>query len=220
MADQGRMTGVAGALVRGLVLPPQTPWLPLGFHGSLAVGAVAWNLAVERPVWWVLVGLPAGGLLLWTLVEYVLHGAAFHAERHGGVLAFARRMHGEHHDDPRDPAHIFTRLPFSLPPALLFWGLFRLGLGSWRMAALPLAGLLTGFVAYEVIHYGIHRVPRLRRALRPLASHHLYHHYTDPSRCFGVSSPLWDVVFGTGRRRVSASPEGQGRGVTRPAAAP
>ena len=33
-----------------------------------------------------------------------------------------------------------------------------------------------------------------------VASHHLHHHSADPSRCFGVTSPLWDWVFHTRRR--------------------
>jgi sterol desaturase/sphingolipid hydroxylase (fatty acid hydroxylase superfamily) len=70
-----------------------------------------------------------------------------------------------------------------------------------------MAGVIVGYLSYEVIHYAIHRVPWARRLLRPLASHHLHHHYADPSRCFGVSSPLWDWVFRTGRRPFPFSRE-------------
>jgi hypothetical protein len=55
-----------------------------------------------------------------------------------------------------------------------------------------------------VIHYSIHQVALVRRLLRPLASHHLHHHFADSSRCFGVSTPLWDWILRTGRRDVSS----------------
>jgi sterol desaturase/sphingolipid hydroxylase (fatty acid hydroxylase superfamily) len=32
---------------------------------------------------------------------------------------------------------------------------------------------------------------------RFLRQHHMAHHYTKPDRNFGVSSPLWDLVFRT-----------------------
>jgi sterol desaturase/sphingolipid hydroxylase (fatty acid hydroxylase superfamily) len=63
-----------------------------------------------------------------------------------------------------------------------------------------LVGLIVGYLSYEVIHFAIHCFPSVRRFVRPLASHHLHHHYADPSRCYGVTSPLWDWIFRTGRR--------------------
>jgi sterol desaturase/sphingolipid hydroxylase (fatty acid hydroxylase superfamily) len=68
-----------------------------------------------------------------------------------------------------------------------------------------MVGLIVGYLSYEFIHYGIHQMPWLRRLVKPLASHHLHHHYADDTRCFGVTSPLWDIVFRTGRRRRSAA---------------
>jgi sterol desaturase/sphingolipid hydroxylase (fatty acid hydroxylase superfamily) len=32
---------------------------------------------------------------------------------------------------------------------------------------------------------------------KALKCHHLRHHYKTPDQRYGVSSPLWDVVFGT-----------------------
>jgi sterol desaturase/sphingolipid hydroxylase (fatty acid hydroxylase superfamily) len=30
-----------------------------------------------------------------------------------------------------------------------------------------------------------------------IKNHHMKHHYQDPSKGFGVSTPLWDVIVGT-----------------------
>jgi sterol desaturase/sphingolipid hydroxylase (fatty acid hydroxylase superfamily) len=35
--------------------------------------------------------------------------------------------------------------------------------------------------------------------VRWLRRHHLQHHYAAPDQNFGVSSPLWDIIFRTSR---------------------
>ena len=98
------------------------------------------------------------------------------------------------------PAAMVARLAFSLPIAVFLFAVLSLLLWSPQKAALVMVGLIVGYLSYEVIHYSIHRVPMVRRLVRPLASHHLHHHYADSTRCYGVTSPLWDWVFRTGRR--------------------
>lgn len=186
--------------VHAFLYPPTTPWRPIGFYGPLTLAVIVWNLASEPPLGFgTIVGLLCAGVLVWTLIEYVLHRYAFHRPYRPFPLRAVRKLHGEHHQDPSDPAHIFTRLVFTLPSSLILWGLFRCVLPSWTVAALPTIGVALGYVGYEVIHYSIHRWPRFW-LLRGIARHHLAHHYQDPTRCFGVTSPLWDVVFRTGTR--------------------
>jgi sterol desaturase/sphingolipid hydroxylase (fatty acid hydroxylase superfamily) len=36
-----------------------------------------------------------------------------------------------------------------------------------------------------------------RGVLKYLKRYHLQHHYKTPQQRFGVTSPLWDVLFGT-----------------------
>jgi sterol desaturase/sphingolipid hydroxylase (fatty acid hydroxylase superfamily) len=157
-------------------------------------------LLVEWPPAWVWAVLPAAGFLLWTLLEYVLHSRFFHERAPSQRFLWLRASHGSHHEDPDDPGRIVARLSFSLPVAVaLFVGL-GLALRSAGLAGLVMVGVIAGYLSYEVIHFAIHRVAWARRVLRPLVSHHLHHHHADPSRCFGVTSPLWDWVFRTGRR--------------------
>ena len=49
----------------------------------------------------------------------------------------------------------------------------------------------------SLLHYAIHRGRMPTRLGRYLRQYHLAHHYASPERHFGVSSPLWDVVFRT-----------------------
>jgi sterol desaturase/sphingolipid hydroxylase (fatty acid hydroxylase superfamily) len=47
------------------------------------------------------------------------------------------------------------------------------------------------------VHYYVHRGSVPGRIGRFLRKYHMTHHYAKPDRHFGVSSPLWDLVFRT-----------------------
>lgn len=143
------------------------------------------------------IGLFALGLLIWTLTEYWLHRLVFHWEPDhpiGSRLHFI--MHGVHHDHPNDPLRLVMPPAVSIPLAALFFGLFALIFGT--PAAYPLfAGFIAGYLAYDYTHYYVHhRVPKTKLG-KKLREHHMRHHFQDHRYGFGVSSPLWDAVFGT-----------------------
>ena len=60
-------------------------------------------------------------------------------------------------------------------------------------------GFLLGYVAYISIHYMQHLFkPPAFPPLNRLWKWHALHHYKYPlTKAFGVSTSLWDVVFGT-----------------------
>jgi sterol desaturase/sphingolipid hydroxylase (fatty acid hydroxylase superfamily) len=179
---------------------PESPWPPVCVFVPLVVASVLWNLLDGTTPAWMFFALPAVGYLFWTLLEYLLHSEIFHRAGLPGILRGLAEGHLSHHDDPPNPSLIVARLSFSLPIAAVLFGVFSLALWSARLAALLASGVIVGYLSYEIVHFAIHRSPRMRRLVKPLASHHLHHHYADPSRCFGVSVPLWDWVFRTGRR--------------------
>lgn len=141
--------------------------------------------------------LAAGGLALWTLTEYWLHRKLFHWQPDHPL---GRRMHfiihGVHHDHPNDKLRLVMPPGASIPLALLFFGLFYLAFGA--PAAFPLfAGFLVGYLTYDYMHYYLHHfVPRGRLSKR-LREQHMRHHFQDHRFGYGVSSPIWDVVFRT-----------------------
>ena len=56
---------------------------------------------------------------------------------------------------------------------------------------------MVGYLAYDYTHYHVHHlVPRTKHA-KQLREQHMRHHFQDHRYGFGVSSPLWDVVFRT-----------------------
>jgi sterol desaturase/sphingolipid hydroxylase (fatty acid hydroxylase superfamily) len=105
-------------------------------------------------------------------------------------------IHGLHHDDPGDPSRLV------LPPvatgigAVVFYTAFRLVVGPvW---AEPLfAFFAVGYLLYDYIHWASHRLALGTAVGRALKRNHMLHHYATPDARWGVSSPVWDYVFGT-----------------------
>ena len=139
------------------------------------------------------------GVLTWTLLEYVIHRYVFHYEpktRVGKLFHFI--MHGVHHDYPNDATRLVMPPIISVPLAVVFYVVFILTLGRFAPAAL--AGFGFGYVGYDTIHYATHHFAMKRGVWRWLKQYHLRHHYQDDNAGYGVSSPLWDYIFGTSRR--------------------
>jgi sterol desaturase/sphingolipid hydroxylase (fatty acid hydroxylase superfamily) len=137
------------------------------------------------------------GLFVWTLTEYLLHRFVFHFEP---TSEFGKRLHfmthGVHHDYPSDSKRLVMVPSVSIPLAALFYGLFLLISGPFYV--LPFfAGFIFGYICYDEIHYATHHAPMKGRVALWLKHHHVLHHYKDPNRGYGVSSPLWDYIFGT-----------------------
>jgi dihydroceramide fatty acyl 2-hydroxylase len=149
---------------------------------------------MAKPLWIV------AGVLVWTLLEYLMHRFLLHSRpQTGGLATGLERLHLGHHRDPSDEAKITIPISGSLPIAGGLMGLFRLTTGGWGMAALLMSGCIAGYLYYEAMHFWIHRGGRGGRWLGPLRAHHLSHHFKDQTRWLGVSTPLWDLVMGTHR---------------------
>jgi dihydroceramide fatty acyl 2-hydroxylase len=171
-------------------------WVPIVL--ALLVAARA-SFALS---WGSLVGLWFAGLMIWTLVEYILHRWFFHTPPRspGGIRAHFL-AHGIHHYDPFDG----TRLVF--PPlgglgiAAVLFGLMEIFLATGPACAL-MAGLLTGYLLYDMSHYVSHHGRIKDPWFRFLSRYHKAHHHRDPDALFGVSNPLWDLVFRTGSLKI------------------
>ena len=140
------------------------------------------------------------GVLSWTLLEYGLHRFVFHFNARS---VFGRRLlyaaHMSHHENPRATGRLFSSLIISLPVATAYLLLAWIATGSLHAASYLFAGLAAGYLGYEWLHFQAHhRRPRLR-LFRYLKTYHLLHHHDTPELRFGVSSPLFDMLFGTFR---------------------
>ena len=143
-----------------------------------------------------------GGLLLWSLAEYLLHRYVFHFEPESEWLKRVWYLiHGVHHEQPQCKTRLVMPPILSIPLALLHYGLFVLVVGVLFRAphwVAPLfAGFITGYLTYDMVHYATHHLAMKWGFLKFLKRYHLLHHYKTPDDRYGISSPIWDVVFGT-----------------------
>lgn len=184
--------------------PPILPWIwatPLMiwglYHGAVSAGLSAGMLSV----------LFLGGILLWTLTEYFLHRWFFHfrpRNEHLRMLFFL--THGYHHYFPHDrmrlvaPPLMFTTL------GIVFSTLYRIIFGPVIWAPV-FSGVIAGYLAYDSIHFYSHHAHPKNPIGKFLRAYHLRHHFEDSEVRYGISSPLWDFVFGTFRGLGKGRPD-------------
>ena len=115
------------------------------------------------------------GVAAWTVAEYLTHRFVLHA-----ISPVGHRLH---HARPQDGVDkIFWQIWLAFSVVYLTMG------GS------VLVGVLAAYAWYLSVHYCAHHNPSILPA--SLVKHHLDHHKF-ASRNFGVSTKLWDRVFGT-----------------------
>lgn len=146
-------------------------------------------------------GLILLGLFFWTLTEYVLHRFLFHFK---AVGPFQERLlwllHGLHHDDPQDPTRLVMppvmSILLSIPLYSLFSATFAL-ISQPHGVAPFFSGFLVGYLCYDYTHYAVHHFHPKTSFGKFVKQHHMLHHFADYESRWGVSSPIWDHVFGT-----------------------
>jgi sterol desaturase/sphingolipid hydroxylase (fatty acid hydroxylase superfamily) len=156
---------------------------PLTIGGMAAIG-----LSFTRPHVWAS-GFVAG-FITWTLLEYLIHRFVFHR------LPYVRDLHLAHHEEPQ--SLIGTPFWLSLGGyvivvfAPLWWAI------GFPLASALVAGLLTGYLWYSFVHHVLHHWPIERSSWFYQAKlRHCLHHYRDNEGNFGVTTGVWDRVFGT-----------------------
>lgn len=172
------------------------PAAPFAFYlpiiGYLGYRSFANGITVAPFVLFIL-----AGTFLWTLTEYILHRWVFH---YIGPRPWQRRMyfiiHGVHHDFPSDADRLVMPLGASIPMSVVFYTLFRLVAGPLYCDPFFM-GFGLGYLAYDGMHFAVHHFRMSSRAGKWLKRYHMIHHHTGVDARYGVSSPLWDYVFGT-----------------------
>ncbi|WP_162558750.1 sterol desaturase family protein [Robertkochia solimangrovi] len=135
------------------------------------------------------------GLIFFSFMEYIVHRYSFHARPKNDKPNLSFRLHHVHHEHPRDKKRLALPLPVGLLIASIVYGVFRLILGVYAPYFFP--GFIIGYALYILIHYRIHTCRPPRNAFRVLWTNHYIHHYKDDTKAFGVTSPLWDLLFNT-----------------------
>ena len=137
-----------------------------------------------------------GGMFFWSFFEYLAHRFLFHMVANSGrAKKFVYTLHGNHHHYPRDKQRLFMPPVPSLILASAIFGLMYLVLRQTTFMFFP--GFLLGYLMYGTMHYAIHAWNPPFKWMKPLWRNHHLHHYKNEHNGFGVSSTIWDHVFGT-----------------------
>ncbi|ORX52796.1 hypothetical protein DM01DRAFT_1336575 [Hesseltinella vesiculosa] len=140
------------------------------------------------------------GVVIWTLLEYLLHRFFFHVDDylpdHQMAFLIHFTLHGFHHYLPMD------KLRLVMPPTLgivIAYPLINLGylLFPLPMAHAVISGGVVGYVMYDCTHYYLHHAKVFKYHFREMKKYHMAHHYKNYEDGYGITSKLWDVVFGT-----------------------
>lgn len=139
------------------------------------------------------------GIILWTLLEYILHRFVFHIDDNLPDNSYALLthylLHGIHHAFPMDR----YRLVFPPAAGVVVYKLFTLAFNCIFDVFAPafIAGTVLGYIGYDLTHFFIHHVNPPLDYHKFLKKYHVLHHYKEPHLGYGVSNHFWDKVFGT-----------------------
>lgn len=136
----------------------------------------------------------AAGVLTWTLLEYIIHRWLGHDRRFRGN-AFGVE-HIRHHIEGNYFAPMWKKLIAAAITAAVLIGPAIVVAGTAVGTAYVL-GLVTFYGMYEVLHRREHTHAGIGAYGRWARRHHFHHHFVDGRRNHGVTTPIWDFVFGT-----------------------
>jgi sterol desaturase/sphingolipid hydroxylase (fatty acid hydroxylase superfamily) len=132
------------------------------------------------------------GAATWSLLEYLIHRFAGHVRTNNifGVEHTAHHSRGDYFAPAwKKVAAAVGVAAIAVGPAVLVGGL-------WPGLAY-VAGLSGFYLYYEILHRLEHVWGGWGPYARWARAHHFHHHFHDPSVNHGVTSPIWDMVFGT-----------------------
>lgn len=139
------------------------------------------------------------GAILWTFTEYILHRFLGHVKKPLLVRTRFHKEHTKHHLIQDYIASFRDKLLMLLItfPILFVTSYFFIG----TILAITFAlGFSLAYLTYEVIHLRLHITGPIHFYASKMRAHHFYHHFVDETMNHGVTTPFWDMVFGTYRK--------------------
>jgi sterol desaturase/sphingolipid hydroxylase (fatty acid hydroxylase superfamily) len=132
------------------------------------------------------------GILSWSLTEYFLHRYMGHVVKRGLFY----REHAKHHYVKDYFAPAYYKVRAALIVILITFTILQFFITRMNafMFSLSYVGM---YLTYERIHYLLHLKGPKNWYLSKMAIHHFSHHFDNDQRNHGVTSTLWDHLFGT-----------------------
>ena len=134
------------------------------------------------------------GVTGWSFSEYAIHHWAGHDRR------WLRNPFGVEHQAHHGRGNYFAswwkKFGAAAAVVAVLW-IPATAIAGTLLGALFIAGFVGFYLYYEALHWMEHVWESTTRYGRWARRHHFFHHFHDPSRNHGVTSPVWDHVFGT-----------------------
>ena len=134
-----------------------------------------------------------GGIVGWTLLEYLLHRFVFHGASAKGPGA---REHRRHHARVDYFAPWWQKALAALAATVILLPILSLMAGL-QLGVISTLGFISMYLIYEILHRRAHTHPPRSRYGRWRRKNHFAHHFIDPRLAQGVTTLFWDRVFGT-----------------------
>jgi sterol desaturase/sphingolipid hydroxylase (fatty acid hydroxylase superfamily) len=138
----------------------------------------------------------SAGAFTWTFLEYVIHRWLGHDPRFRGNPFGVE--HVRHHVEGNYFAPTWKKLAL-VPLAAAVAAVPAVPLLGPTLGLAYVAGLIGFYGVYEALHRLEHVWPGVGPYARWARRHHFTHHFVDARCNHGVTTPLWDLVFGTYR---------------------
>jgi dihydroceramide fatty acyl 2-hydroxylase len=142
----------------------------------------------------------AVGVIYWTFFEYAMHRWFYHwRPARPGLRRAVESFHVYHHRDMSD-RRVYNAGPLlALPLTILLGAPIFAVTFSASTTATVMIGTVASYYLYEWCHYTFHVRTCTRGWLAHMQRFHLYHHDRNWRANFGVTNPIWDIVFRTSR---------------------
>ncbi|MBT6324342.1 MAG: hypothetical protein HOJ35_00075 [Bdellovibrionales bacterium] len=133
------------------------------------------------------------GACLWQLAEYFIHCYLGHVVKFNNLF---KKEHDLHHQKTDYFSPFYLKILSAVPVSLVVF--FTMSLIFPKEVSIYFtAGFITFYFVYELIHLSLHVVPPYTFYGKFIRKHHFYHHFINPKMNHGVTTPLFDIIFGT-----------------------
>ncbi|HEY0625423.1 MAG TPA: sterol desaturase family protein [Allosphingosinicella sp.] len=169
-----------------------------------AIAAFAWRPAPLAPT----LAAVVVSALVYPLVWYVLHRWVLHSRWMFKIAPLAstwKRIHYDHHQDPNHLEVLFGALHTTLPTIALATAPLGYAIGSFWGADAAFGAACVAFATgllttcfYEFCHCIQHLAYKPKsKWLAEMKKRHMAHHFHDENGNYGITTFLWDKLFGT-----------------------
>ncbi|MDN4606743.1 sterol desaturase family protein [Sporosarcina highlanderae] len=140
------------------------------------------------------------GMVTYTGAEYVNHRFVFHMKtpKNPLLLKFIKRIHFDHHVDPRNLKLLFLPVWYSLPQIIVISLIVYAIFGNSAFAIAYGCGIAAMLLYYEWAHYVAHQPINPKTPWgKQMKKMHLWHHFQNEDYWYGVTNPVYDKLLGT-----------------------